>query len=358
MDNLYDSLMALSEDKATPFYHVDHMRYGDLYRVFSYHFTDNHSWKRPDSLESRGIMFELDKQTFRPIRIASRPPHKFFNAGEVSFIDYGKPKYVMNKADGSLISSFLDSSGELRLKSKTSIDSVFANTAMKLLEQSQHRFLQIWLRGMESSGWTVNMELVSPDNRVIVGYDEPRLVVLNARQRDTGQYYPFDMIPSEYFVGTQDVSVLDDIKTATNIEGYVVIDDKGEWTKHKCDWYLLRHKAKNFVETPRAFMELVLLDESDDVLALMHDQPEVLKELESMKHKVVTTANTFINDVTSFYAANKHLKQKEYAMNARKELESFEFSLAMIYYKTGKEPDWTEHFVRSLKRVDWLTPKE
>lgn len=358
MDSLYDSLMALSDDKATPFYHVDHMRYDDLYRVFSYHFTDNFSWKRPHAIESRGIMFELDKQTQRPIRIASRPPHKFFNKGEVDFIEYGNPKFVMNKADGSLISTFLDSQGNLRLKSKTAVDSVFANQAMELLEQNENRFLQIWLRGMESSGWTVNMEYVAPDNRIVVEYTEAKLVVLNARNRDTGTYYPFDMIPKEYFVGSQDISVLDNVANATDIEGYVVVDDNNQWMKIKCDWYLLRHRARNFTESPRAFVELVLRDESDDVLALVANQPTVHEDLLHIRHMVVERANMYINTVTSFFEANRTLEQKEFALKAKSDLDPFEFSLAMVYYKNNEEPDWTQQFISSIKRVDWLTPIE
>ncbi len=69
----------------------------------------------------RGIMFEMDGDT--PIRIASRPMEKFFNLNENPMtmgIDISDVEYIMDKADGSLVSSYVDD-GYLYLKSKTSL---------------------------------------------------------------------------------------------------------------------------------------------------------------------------------------------------------------------------------------------
>jgi len=282
MKELYTNLMRLSRNDDTPFFHADTRWENEYYRIFSYHFTDRDSWLMTGALESRGIMFEVTEDGAY-IRIASRTMPKFFNKGEVDFIDYGEPHRVMVKADGSLISSFTTGAGELRLKSKTSIHSEYAQLAMDIMCADINLF--DFVKWCERDGYTVNMEIVSPDPkfRIVLYYTEPQLIILNVRHRITGEYMNMDSIPKEYFVGMADINDLNHLDTVTNVEGYVVMDDKGNWWKEKCAWYLERHRAKDFVNQPNAFVELVLKDEADDVFALIADQPEVLKEMQDLQ---------------------------------------------------------------------------
>ena len=353
MKNLYSNLKSLVEDNDTPFYSsVQSLNGEEIYEIFSYHFTDKDSWLKPDALESRGIMFEIDRDG-NPLRLASRPMSKFFNAGEVDFIDYGNVEHVMNKADGSLISSYLDANGNIKLKSKTSISSDYAQLAMDLLYTDTELF--DFVKWCERDGYTVNMELVSPDPmyRIVLYYNEPQLIVLNARHRDTGEYMDMRSMPEKYFTGFVDIDALNHLDTITNVEGYVTIDDKGQWAKHKCAWYLERHRAKDFINQPNAFIELVLKDEADDVFALIADQPEVLAEMQALQHKVNEYANTYVNNVTAYYNENKELSRKDYAIKGKAELSGFEFPAAMMYYGNGEEPNWKELLLRFIKKIDW-----
>jgi len=358
MKDLYTNLLALSDNDDTPFYHSDQvLSNNEFYRIFSYHFTDRESWLLPSALESRGIMFETTADG-EFIRIASRPMHKFFNhnsrtlQGEVDFINYGTPAYVMHKADGSLISSYLNANGEILLKSKTSIGSDYAQLALKLLfaDTAMYDFVK-WC---EADGYTVNMELVSPDPkfRIVLHYPEPRLIVLNVRQRESGGYMDPRSIPKEFFTGSADVGALLELDTVTNLEGYVVLDDKGNWWKEKADWYLERHRAKDFVNQPLAFVQLVLKDEADDIFTLLADQPEVLAEMQALQHSVITVANGYVNTVTKYWQENKDLSRKDYAIKGKENLDWMEFMLAMKYY-SGTEPDWNECLLKQLKKINW-----
>ena len=345
--------MALCENDDTPFYYSDQsINPGEFYRIFSYHFTDKDSWLLPDALEARGIMFEVDRDG-NPLRIASRPMQKFFNKGEVDFIDYGEPKYIMIKADGSLISSYTLANGAVKLKSKTSIGSEYAQLATDLLYADAD--LLDFVEESEKKGYTVNMELVSPDPnfRIVVHYPEDRLIILNARHRETGEYMPFDEIPDNYFTGFGTYKDLEKVQDQTGIEGYVVIDDKGNWWKEKSKWYLERHRAKDFINQPMAFVELVLKDEADDVFMLIEDQPTLLKEMQNLQHKVISKANHIVNKVSHYWQENKDLSRKDYAIKGKEELSSLEFGLAMQYYSNGEEPNWKESFLRSIKKINW-----
>ena len=132
---LYNRLMkiCLSDTTTTKFFYKDFVSsMGTKFRVFSYHIASYTDWTQPGSLECRGIMFEMDFD--KPVRIASRPMHKFFNLNENPFtmnLDLSKAEFAMTKEDGSLVSSYIDK-GYVYLKSKTSIFSDQALSASSL----------------------------------------------------------------------------------------------------------------------------------------------------------------------------------------------------------------------------------
>ncbi len=264
----------------------------------------------------------------------------------------------MDKVDGSLISSFRFANGDISVKSKSSINSDHAVLAKELL-YADKKLLE-WVQAEEMSGRTVNMELVTPDPkfRIVLHYPEPRLIVLNCRDRNTGDYLLHHHIekglPKKYYVGTHDPEVLTHLDTATNIEGYVVIDDNFNWWKKKCPWYLERHRAKDFINQPLAFVELVLKDEADDIFQLVIDQPEILKELQELQHKVVDKANIIVNTVTDYWKKNQRLSRKDYAIKGKQELNTIEFPLAMLYYSDNQEPNWKEYFLKMIKKINWM----
>jgi len=353
MKELFNNLMSLADDVNSPFYFVDQERYGDIYRIFSYHYTDKSSWLFPDALEARGSMFEVDKEG-NPIRIASRTMQKFFNVGEVDFIEYsGTPTLVMNKADGSLISTFLNSNGELCVKSKASIHSDYAELAMQYINDNPD--LKSELFDYENQGFTVNMELVSPipSFRIVIHYPETSLFILNIRNRNTGEYIDQKLINTNNRVSIHNPDVLNTLETDTGIEGYVVIDTNNVWWKLKTPWYTKRHKAKDFINQPLAFVELVLSEEADDVLLLVADQPYVLDELLTLQHKVITKANEIITKVTKYNNKNNELSRKDYAILGKTELDNIEFVLAMVCYANPVEPNWHQYFLKFIKKIEW-----
>ena len=181
MKELYHNLKALTLDEDTPFFSSIQVASSDeVYEIFSYHFTDRDSWDKPGALEARGIMFEVNSNTMKPTRIASRTMPKFFNHSE-TVIEYSEPKYAMHKADGSLISSYINQRGYISLKSKTSLHSDHAVMAMELIFSIKNAELLSFVIEAEDSGYTVNMELVAPGSkfRIVLFYAEPKLIILN-----------------------------------------------------------------------------------------------------------------------------------------------------------------------------------
>ena len=347
MDQLYQNLVKLSTHTKS-FYYVDQYRHNKTYRIFLNRYVESTEWQLPNAEESRGIMYEIEND--QPICIVSRPMQKFFNKDEIKK-EYSTPKYVMNKIDGSLISTYIVND-RIYLKSKGSIQSDHVYKAEKYLESNQE--LYNILLEYELSGYTVNLEYINPISkyRIVIGYPEEKLIILNCRHRETGEYISFDQIPFNHHAGLVNSAELETVKDQIGIEGYVVIDTNNNWYKLKTDWYISRHRAKDYINQLSKFIELVITEESDDIYQLIIDQPEIYNQLKLIESKVKQLINSIIQTVQTFYISNQHSSRKDYAIAGKTKLTSFEFALAMECYKhRSTELNWDMYFISKIDTI-------
>lgn len=101
---MYNGAMQLcNETDADVFYYKDFTNsIGDTYRIFNYRLASYTQFMKPFGLDMRGTMFQIDPNTKDPIRLASLPPQKFFNAGENPLtmnLDYSNAICIMDKRD-------------------------------------------------------------------------------------------------------------------------------------------------------------------------------------------------------------------------------------------------------------------
>jgi len=216
--------------------------------------------------ECRGIIFYPDG------RLMSRPFHKFFNVGEreetlMHNIDLSRPHVIMEKMDGSMIRS-LDIHGNTRLGTKMGVTDT-SNAAERIATGEQFACLRVnMLRGT-----TLLTEYVSPENRIVIEYDKPELVLLAARDNRTGDYldlstvgddFPFRVVPT---YGSVDGSLDEYIERQRGLEGREgdIIAVGNMRYKIKNDWYVRIHKVKDKIRTDRHILALLLENELDDV---------------------------------------------------------------------------------------------
>src|SRR5579872_1005416 len=204
-----------------------------MYRIFNYRLASYSDWLHPGALDTRGTMFLVDRQgNFDDL--VCRPPRKFFNLGENPFtLDLSLDDLVMCmvKEDGSLMSTYIHTNGELRLKSKGSTGSTQANDAMKFLKTQPALLAD--LRFLASRDFTVNLEWCAPWNRIVVGYQEPTLIGLSIIDNQTGTIYDAEGLIDEMgLAGLGDVwvdefeytgSLVDAIENLTGSEGVVAM---------------------------------------------------------------------------------------------------------------------------------------
>lgn len=359
---MYKDLMTLVETNEA-FYYSDHIHSSKTLRIFLYRLCSYSQWLLPHALEARGITFEVDGDEM--VELVSWPFCKFFNYKENPFtmdLDFTKTIQILDKMDGSLISSMLID-GRLWLKSKGSLFSDQAIAANRFIRLEESIDLLNFVESMATENRTVCMEYTAPDNRIVIGYPEAALTVLCVRDNETGRYLPLDMFEDDYedasvfFVDDAIESVkqltdnnveafVDKIPEMEDIEGYVLLLSDGTRVKIKTEWYLVLHRIKDSINSQRRLFEAIVYETIDDVKAAFYDDEMALETIDNMEIKVLKIQKDTINTVENFHADNKHLDRKGYAIKGQKELEKVYFGLAMNLY-LGYDVDYKVFMIKN-----------
>jgi len=181
----YDELMELTK-KDSDFFFKNCRCDGRLYRIFTYKSMGWVSFTEPASMDCRGIMFDITDGDSSAI-LVSLPPRKFFEY-EHDTRDHtlGCIGDKMVKLDGSLISTYIHKNKKvICLKSKASLDSPQVHIAQSILLENTALCREI--QSLVEQGYTVNFELTSPRNRIVILHDVDQLTVLSIRSHITGE---------------------------------------------------------------------------------------------------------------------------------------------------------------------------
>lgn len=299
-------------------------------------------------------MLEFDELVEREGLEALRPFFPFIGP-----FDFSKTNLIMDKADGSLISTF-EHNG-VRVKSKTSLASEQAVAAQRLINSNQ--LLKTVLEKWVAKGYTVNMEYVAPSNRIVVAYEKPQLIILNIRHNDTGDYVDpatvDDLTRSFWVECVATRTLVDEYGTMQNFveqigeechkEGYVIQLNDNNFVKIKTAWYLTRHRAKDSINSTRRLFEAVLDEAVDDIRSLFYDDPAAIQRINEVQEKTDKLYNHLIATVEQFYEANKHLDRKSYAILGQAQFTDGTFGLVMSKY-LGKDAGVKEFLKKNYKK--------
>lgn len=365
MKNLYQQLKALIETNDA-FYMVEQVFEGQTFEVFTYRMASYTEFLLDGALECRG-------HTFFNGQLVSLPMEKFFNLGENPMtmeLDLQDVVQIDDKLDGSLISTCYTSNNLpwFTLKSKTAFESPQATDANKLLRDPSHKplldFCDLMLAG---GGITVNMEYIGPKNRIVLGYPEPQLRVLNVRYHADGSYLSRDImldhgLPEEFLTATFGIPKnttdwVDEVYDMVGIEGYVCTLSCGLKFKLKTKEYVKLHHSKDNVNNPRRLFECCIYEGSDDLRSLFVDDPEALKIIADMETQAVAIYNGVVSRVEKYYNENNKLIQKDYAIKGLTEFPKHEFGLVMALYN-GKTIDYKAFLCKHHRSYGIALPDE
>lgn len=364
---LFKNLMKLTEiEESSKFFFRDAFTsLGTKVRVFSYHIASYSDWLNPDALECRGIMFELDEKN-EPVRIMSRPMQKFFNLNENPLsmnLDLSKILFFMTKEDGSLISTYQDQ-GYLFLKSKTSVESDQVKQAAHWLNQNENKAFRDSLLEITKQNFTVNMEWVSPENRIVLGYDQPRLIVLNVRHNVTGEYLDPQTLQQvaglkgrivEMFEPSTDPDWVKNTRETVGIEGFVAVMTDNMF-KLKTDWYCSLHHTKDSISNPRRLWECCAENATDDLRQMFEADLISLQRINEFDELYASKFSKSLKYITNFYKSNKEKNRKDYAIAAKEQTKAdnkeYLFGLIMKSYG-GIDSDGMIEMIKSMLVKNW-----
>ena len=314
-EDLFNDLMHLVDDHES-FYYKDHVKDDVVYRIFNYRLVSYSDYvKSPVAFESRGIMFKMNGET--PSELSAMPMEKFFNVNENPYtenLDFTKIVSVTPKFDGSLISTFMHN-GKLALKSKGSLSSIQAVEALAWIS-TRSVYLSSLYRA-ENDGYTVNLEWVSPMNRIVILYDYPELVVLNIRDKATGEYIDIKDYNEFLFqksVFNNDIVIHDnfvkDAYSEEDIEGYILEFENGQRAKLKTEWYCKLHRSLDDVTNVKKLTACILDECVDDLKSMFHDNEYLIKHINMVERMVDREYNHLVDTIEDFHNTNKDLERK------------------------------------------------
>jgi RNA ligase len=279
--------------------------YADTFTIDEDDVMDNYGVMIPKGVmrrECRGLIFHPDGT------IMSRPFHKFFNVGErdetqMHCIDMSQPHTLYEKMDGSMIRPMMVN-GVFRLGTKMGVtDTSIAAEAI------YNGGTRMWMDIAMQQNLTPLFEFVSPDNRIVLKYDEPELVLLAIRHNITGEYLDIEGLRSnEFFPVVPSYGALDGDfdeyiarqRGKEGREGDIIRFADGHMLKIKNDWYVRIHKVKDKIRTDRHVLALLLANDLDDVYPHLDEiDYNYVKSFEAKFHAAMIDKVAHLNAVVS-----------------------------------------------------------
>ena len=364
----YDEAVALTLLPESPFYET--VKYIDNFKIslFNYRLAQNKDFIDKKNRELRGLtfVFNTDGSLFKRYILLE----KFFNLNQVEWSMYSvvkdyKIKSVNNKEDGSIASFIKLPNGRVLGKSKMSFDSEQAVEISKIYETNNDikRFVDYSFE----KDFTIILEYVSPQNRIVLEYTKEELILLKLRDNKTGKLLDVsdyaDKLGSIKVAKSEAITDLDTlidiIKTQEDKEGFVILTEDNDGNdfsfKMKNKWYCDRHNLiTNDLYREHILIAYVLDEKIDDVIAQI---PEYAIEVRNRVDKIISVIKHVLAekvlDIEKSYANFVELgsSQKEYALKYNRIDKNF--SIVMSMANRGKDSyelakDWLRDKTKKL----------
>lgn len=319
--------------------------------------------------EARGCIVAYNDITER-WEYAARPFTRFYNYGEehAATIDWAHAT-AREKIDGALIKAFYDHvDGYWRVATngtidayKAAADEVSGTTFGELFECAVintygHNFNAL-CRHLDRS-MTHMFELVSPEKRVVLQYDETKMYYLGSRFNTTGEYVTLDqlkyMMPHEYEVSDLEQILATVANMGEGHEGIVVFDGVNR-IKCKTEEYVrMPHMINNGMQSWERLVKIVLENEQSEFINYCPQYEKNIQMIQDKMYSYNFDANMLAAMACPLW--NENIARKDWAEMVKKfvcpnALKSYLFKLYDNHDLTWQEytHDWDENkWVRSL----------
>ncbi len=331
----------------------------DNYAIFKYNQLESDMSLRIVQ-ESRGVIIDLNDYT-----VACRAFDKFFNVQEPYAVKLTKNIRALEKIDGSIIKIWSDRNNNVRVSTNGMIDAADADILLpvnevktyqdlfnKALNETNMKFEDF----KEYRNYTLIFELVSPLNRIVVPYQNTELFFLGVRDNRTGQEWtPYDFDdeklnnnfsrPRLYDIQTVEQAIDVARTLGADREGFVLVDENFNRVKVKGSEYLAMHLLRNNTLSQRNFLEAVLENKQDDLVAFF---PEYEPFIRNIEKKI----NNYIKNVESaLKMANYDLNKKDFALEVLNNEYMKNYSNILFKVYGDRSYDW-EHNTFNIENIN------
>lgn len=266
--------------------------------------------------ESRGII--LEEKTWKVVRLSF---YKFFNYGEVyaDTIDWSSVT-VTEKVDGSIIGLYYYN-GQWRVATNSTIDASDAPMSNYIRYKTfKDLFDEAWKNtGLSFDDLNINycytMELVSPDNRVVIKYDKPELFLLGVRDmrtlKEIDTTLPMSK-PKVFNIKTFNDCIAVANQLGLSQEGFVVRDRNNHRIKIKSPEYLEAHYLKNSVcPAPYKIVDIVRNNEISEFLSYCPEYEYLIKKVQEQLNNILQIIDKQYILISPYI--KKYCNQKDFA---------------------------------------------
>lgn len=297
---------------------------------FKYSQIDS-DFNEPLVRECRGII--LEKDTWN---VVAYPFNKFFNFGEeyADEIDWASAR-VLEKVDGSLIKVYFHN-GAWCVGTNNTID---ANDA-ELSAPPYETFMELFDVAADACGldydsldphYTYIFELRSPYNRVVVPYEDIRIVHIGTRNNITCEEVEADIgieKPKQYMLS----SLEDCIAMAKTFdftkEGFVVKDKNYNRIKVKSEDYVKAHRIiSNNKVSEEKILSLICSGEEEEFLSYFPTYTTIFQDIKIKRDKLKYLFYKIKKEV--FSLKEKGMKRKDFAQLVKNN--DFSFLYFLMY---------------------------
>lgn len=331
-----------------------------IFRVFTYMLPRFSDFKRPNGLNCRGTLFLVNTKTGEA-QLLALPMKKFFSLGEGEKedlkIEIGDADMAYIKEDGSLLTSYISPfDGLVKFKSKNVQEYLNKEAVNKSISPE----LLAELQALSEKDVSVDLELTTPVNRVMMEYKDYAVHVLKARSLLTGEYLDIrsEVFAKEYPVIAahlvKPIAVADVDITRKDVEGYVLEFNDGRMLKIKTLPYLsmvsvisIQDLSKEGENLYRAALD-EMLDEVRSMFVYKARSPNYnleqrLANADKVEAYAKQTYHDMVAKANALYEANKHLERGDFA-RAVKDEKALMPLLMQLY--TGKTPEYKQTAIK------------
>ncbi len=325
----------------------------------------------PITMECRSLI--LDRTNYN---IISKKFDRFFNLGEnpESYLDFDWDNcYITEKVDGSLTGVYYNPNTarfeiSSRSQAKAELDhEVFGNWREVIIStfgfNSEEEFQEFFNEIRNSKDITFIFEFISPLNRIVTPYSEPKMVFLGGTFTDNEPLSKYDMgffmenyfnkinvrLPEFYDIPHDTDALIKLANTLPNLqEGFVLWDEHtNKRIKLKSTAYLVAHRMRGEDSKPtrKNILNLIFTGEVDEFLVYF---PEY-KEFFDKENDNINDLNQNLN---SLWQSVKHIEdQKEFALKIKDNDLS---SILFMAKKQGIHPIQVFHNLPADKKIRYF----